>query len=228
MQDRTLYASPVTPEDRRRLLFSAFDTLTPGESVILVADQPPGAFLEDLQTARRGLFEWSPLLEDRQGWHVEITRRNARPGSLRTVTEAMAWDHQRLVALELRAFAAFIRPDRDKARFLYSALRQGSLRHMRVEEDLLFPVFEMKAGLPYCGPTALLRAEHTELRRLLAELLEAASERSDSIHDLRLEFHTRIRDHDRKEEWILYPGIDRLLTAVECDALVANVQSFRW
>jgi iron-sulfur cluster repair protein YtfE (RIC family) len=44
--------------------------------------------------------------------------------------------------------------------------------------------------------------------------------------EVRARLLTTLRDHERKEESILYPWIDRLLTEGESDSLVARIQAF--
>jgi hemerythrin superfamily protein len=42
----------------------------------------------------------------------------------------------------------------------------------------------------------------------------------------RAAFHEIMRDHNAKEERVLYPSTDRLLTEAERDELVAQIQAF--
>jgi uncharacterized protein (DUF2249 family)/hemerythrin-like domain-containing protein len=214
--------------ERRARLLSAFDALRTGETLVLVTADDPRFCLENLQATRGGLFEWSPLAADPTHWHVEITRRDAAWGQRRRVTEALRWDHERLHRLEERAFAALLAGDRKKARSLYAAFHHGLNRHIRFEEELLFPVFEVKAGLPHGGPTAVMRAEHREIRMLLEELVRAVDDGPTEVEEQRQALHGILREHDRKEESILYPGTDEMLTEAESDALVAKIQAFPW
>jgi uncharacterized protein (DUF2249 family)/hemerythrin superfamily protein len=213
-------------QDRPTRLLSAFDTLPAGQTLLLVSSDEPWGLLETLQLRRKGLFEWSPLTLDPRSWQVEITRRDARPGERRCLTEALHWEHVHLGALEQRAFEALVSGDRDTSHRLYAAYQHGLNRHIHLEEQLLFPVFEMKSGLPYGGPTAVMRAEHREIRMALEELIRAAEGGPAFAEEPRSRLHTALRDHERKEESILYPNIDRLLTDGERDSLVARVQAY--
>lgn len=80
--------------------------------------------------------------------------------------------------------------------------------HFRAEEDTLFPAFEQATGMN-AGPTEVMRSEHTQMRTLLASLLEAAQAKSEAdffgASETLLVF---MEQHNRKEEGILYPLCD--------------------
>ncbi len=216
----------IAPQDRRGALLSAFDSLPPGAAIVLVAGEEPRAMLEALQRTRKGLFEWAPLADDPRTWHVEIARRSAAPGTPRRLTEALVWDHEHLDALEQRAFAALVAGERAAARQLYTAFHRGLNRHIRFEEEVLFPVFDVKAGLPHGGPTAFMRAEHREIRMLLEDVVRAVDDGPSAVAEPRQALRAFLSEHDRKEESILYPGADLLLSEAESDALVARIQAY--
>ena len=222
----TLDLRRSSPAERPQAVREAFDALPPGEALVLLSHDHPRSVLVDLQSQRKGLFEWSPLGQEHQTWSVELVRRAATAGDLRTLTEALAWDHDRLQGLESRCFEALAAGDHETAQRLFRAFDHGMARHLRFEEELLFPVFEAKTGLPQVGPTAVLRAEHAEIQRLVSSLderLQAAARTPPEQHG---ELRSVLQKHHRKEEAILYPTTDRLLTAAESDALVARLQSF--
>jgi uncharacterized protein (DUF2249 family)/hemerythrin-like domain-containing protein len=224
---RTLDVRPVAPQDRSSLVLSSFDTLSPGDILHLVSSDDAHAILDRLREERRGLFEWSPIEDDPRSRHVEIARRPiGREDGLRSLTEALSWDHDRLDALEARAFAALEDGNKDLARRLYHAFYNGLNRHIRFEEELLFPVFEARTGLPHAGPTAVMRAEHRQIRMVLEDMLRNLGSGLEDMGELRRTLHELQEDHNRKEESILYPATDRLLTEAQSDALVAHIQEF--
>jgi uncharacterized protein (DUF2249 family)/hemerythrin superfamily protein len=207
-------------------LFSVFDRLATGEGLLLVSASDPRLLLGALRIERKGLFEWSLLDEGPKSWHVEVVRRDAELGALRGVAEALSWDHDRLDELELRAFVALGAGDLEQARRWWRAFHHGLNRHIRFEEELLFPVFEARAGLPQGGPTAVMRSEHREIRMALEAITRDLEAASADVEELRCGLHRVLEDHNRKEEAILYPAMDRLLSDVEGDALVARIQEF--
>jgi hypothetical protein len=96
-------------------------------------------------------------------------------------------------------------------------------RHFAREEDLLFPAFEAATGMA-TGPTAVMRAEHQQIRQMLRSLQEALArrDRNDCL-GLTETLLMLMQQHNAKEENILYPMSDRVLGARAAD-LVADMQ----
>src|SRR5262245_20133412 len=165
----------------------AFDVLAIGETLMLVASDAAPDLLRALQTRRKGLFEWS-LLEAGPGrFRIEIARRDAQGEALREVTEALAWDHDRLDALEELAFARLAVGDEPGARELWAEFAVGLRRHIRFEEAVLFPEFEARCGT---GPTGVMRFEHRRIEALIEAIGTALADPSGArrlrtdLHDL--------------------------------------------
>src|ERR671939_164517 len=55
-------------------------------------------------------------------------------------------------------------------------LNAGIQDHLRMEEDVLFPAIEDRAGSGF-GPIAVMKSEHVQMRELLEELENAAKAR---------------------------------------------------
>ena len=206
-------------------ILEAFDGLVPGESLVVAGDHDPRELLRRLQADRKGLFEWSPLEIGPPCFRTEVSRRAAEPGARREVTEALAWDHDRLEALDKRAFELFAGGDAPGARASWSAFSVGLRRHIRFEEEILFPTFEEKLGIaPANGPTAVMREEHREIERLIDSIGRAFAGAGAPLA-LRPDLHRLLGEHNMKEEHVLYPGTDRCLGPDERDALVARIQA---
>jgi uncharacterized protein (DUF2249 family)/hemerythrin-like domain-containing protein len=211
--------------DYCRTILDAFDFLAPGESLVVVRSAEPRELLRRLQADRKGLFEWSPLESGPSGFRTEVTRRAAERGARRDVTEALAWDHDRLDALEQRAFELFAIGDARGAQAAWSEFTVGLRRHIRFEEEILFPTFEGKMGLPASGgPTGVMRVEHREIERLI-EAIGRALGGDGAALPLRADLHELLGAHNLKEERVLYPGTDQCLDSEERDALVARIQA---
>lgn len=106
------------------------------------------------------------------------------------------------------------------------AFRRELLRHMRMEEDLVFPTFEICTGLPTAGPTGTMRAEHEDIRCRLEQLVLALEEGHETS-ELQLSLGRMLAAHGRKEQALLYPALDRLLSAEEEAALVERLRALR-
>jgi iron-sulfur cluster repair protein YtfE (RIC family) len=142
----------------------------------------------------------------------------------RDVTAYLSWDHHRLAVLlsdvELRVDAREFESAIDRCR----EFERGLTRHMRLEEDVLFPLFEARAGL-VDGPTAALRAEHREIERAAALLREGLDRHdADAFHDGLSFLRATLQGHNSKEEHILFPTTDVLLTERERLALTERLQ----
>ena len=211
--------------DRKAAVLAAFDALGPGESLVVVNDHLPRGLLLHFQEQRPGAFEWSPLAEGPETWRVEITRR--KEAGPREVTEALAWDHDRLEALEQEAFDSRADGDFATAAAVYGVFVRGLRRHIGFEEEVLFPEFEARMGLsPEAGPTAVMRFEHRAIEGLLAEIEAGIGNPSADVDRPRAALHQVLSGHNLKEERVVYPGTDRALSAPERDVLVRRIQAY--
>jgi regulator of cell morphogenesis and NO signaling len=207
-------------------VFAAFDGLQPGGSMVVTSGHAPRKLLLRLQSERPGLFEWSPLEAGPEVWRTAILRRDAAQGAKRGVNEALSWDHDRLDSLVHRVFEARRDSDLAAARATFAEFDLGLRRHIRFEEEILFPAFEERTGMPaQGGPTGVMRAEHREIEAILAGLADAVGQQGPAAETLRADLERVLGSHNQKEEQVLYPGIDGLLGAEEGDAVVRRIQA---
>ena len=225
--ERVLDVRPLASEARAAQTLSRFDSLSPGERFVLISEAACPDLLRRLQAERGGLFEWSPLESGPSVFRTEIARRETPGGGPRGVMEALSWDHDRLDALEDAAFRARAAGDLQAAFNLYAEFAVGLRRHIGFEEELLFPAFEAASGMPpSAGPTAVMRAEHRDIRELLGQIARGLNNAAVSVDTLRRNFHAVLGDHNLKEEHVLYPGTDQLLGPEQTDHLVRSIQSY--
>lgn len=119
-------------------------------------------------------------------------------------------DHRRLDAIVLEVQRAATGAPADAAA-AFGRFAEGLDRHIRAEEEVLFPAFEDATGM-LAGPTQVMRNEHAEMRRLLSEVSSALGA-GDGPAALRT-LHALVgllAEHNMKEETILYPMADRSL-----------------
>jgi iron-sulfur cluster repair protein YtfE (RIC family) len=128
-----------------------------------------------------------------------------------SVTGCLSWEHARLDGLLKEAEASVAAARWPEAAHSHGLFEHGLLRHLRVEEDIVFPLFEARTGI-VDGPTAVMRDEHRCIRRAVA-MMRAGIEGEDAgAYADGLSFLNSVRlAHDAKEERILFPMTDRLL-----------------
>jgi iron-sulfur cluster repair protein YtfE (RIC family) len=85
--------------------------------------------------------------------------------------------------------------------------------HLNREENFLFPAFEAQTGNTQ-GPTAMMRMEHEQMRSLVSEMDKAiVAKDADSFLGLAETLMILTQQHNMKEEQILYPMSDQVLSA---------------
>jgi iron-sulfur cluster repair protein YtfE (RIC family) len=134
--------------------------------------------------------------------------------STESVTQMLGGDHRRLDAVLADAKRALAAGDVARAAAGFAAFRSGLERHIVAEEEVVFPAFEALAGASAAGPTRVMRAEHAEIRRLMAEVsaqLERGGEPGRATPFAALT--ALLYAHNGKEEQILYPATDQAARA---------------
>jgi uncharacterized protein (DUF2249 family) len=78
MTDAQIVDVRTTPPARRHpLIFSMFETLSPGESFTLVNDHDPKPLYYQFKFEREGQFTWDYLEQGPDDWRVRIGRVGA-------------------------------------------------------------------------------------------------------------------------------------------------------
>lgn len=86
------------------------------------------------------------------------------------------------------------------------------LRHLRMEEEVMFPAFEQASGMTESGPTFVMRSEHEQMRGLIEQMGAAAdADDYDELVDLGDTLLMLIQQHNQKEEQMLYPMAEQVL-----------------
>jgi iron-sulfur cluster repair protein YtfE (RIC family) len=94
--------------------------------------------------------------------------------------------------------------------------------HLNREEDILFPAFETQTGNTQ-GPTSVMRMEHEQMRSLVSEMDEAiVAKDTESFLGLAETLMILIQQHNMKEEQMLYPMSDQVLS--DPDMLIKQMQ----
>ncbi len=123
----------------------------------------------------------------------------------------MSKDHSRCDDLFVKAEESASKEDWDRASKHFTEFHDAIERHFTMEEEELFPRFE-KITNSTAGPTSVMRSEHTQMRDLLAQMLEALERKH--LDDYLGHSETLLiimQQHNTKEEQMLYPMTDRVL-----------------
>lgn len=128
-----------------------------------------------------------------------------------TIIRLLGDDHNHCDELFAQAEAAVSQGLWDDARRRFADFRSALARHFTAEEQTLFPAFEARTGM-VAGPTQVMRAEHAQMNGLVERMAEALERRNDQAYLGESETLLMLmRQHNLKEEQILYPMADRAI-----------------
>lgn len=196
--------------------------LKPGQALDVVTAHEPSPLLQAVLAEFPLGFDFSPLRPAPGQWRYHVYRRDSRPQ--RSVTDYLAWDHDRLDALLESAMAAAKRAQWPVAQALVDDFSHGLNRHIQIEEDILFPAFEDATGMHQGGPTLVMRHEHVDIRQCLAGIMEGARACDyDAMERNRADLLGVLVPHNMKEESILYPATDRFHHDAALESLVLRL-----
>ncbi len=123
-------------------------------------------------------------------------------------------DHRRCDEIWSEVEATLQAGDSDLGKQNWRSFRDEMLRHFRMEEEVMFPAFELATGMTDRGPSFVMRSEHEQMRGLLDQMDTAADrDDDDELLDLGDTLLMLIQQHNQKEEQMLYPMAERALTA---------------
>jgi hemerythrin-like domain-containing protein len=143
-----------------------------------------------------------------------------------TVMNYLADDHDRLDAL-LGDAARLVEAGEDAAAGVQlAAFVAGLTRHIRLEDEVLFPRFERATGMT-SGPTTVMRREHRLIEKVLTGLTAAVEARDRTafaaLHD---ELLAILEPHNQKEEAVIYPMTDQALDDETRRKFVAELRAY--
>jgi hypothetical protein len=181
---------------------------------------------------QEGALDRALLLLERDGPRARIAITPRRASGPPSVTEIFEEDHARLDAIagllckEVKAH----RPAGGLAQMLLDGLR----RHIRIEEEVLFPLFESQCSRNLRGATMLMQREHLAIERYLVDLGRAVDRfripsRRPPLDDFLRAYWglgAVLGDHNAKEERRLFPTIDRATPAAHRTALLRSIVLF--
>jgi len=140
-----------------------------------------------------------------------------------TIKEYLTNDHRKcdevFAAMEEKAGSSLV-----DAKELAEEFVADMERHFQMEERVMFLEFETKTGMTQ-GPTAMMRQEHSQMRALMLQLLEAINdENKDRFFGTSETLMILLQQHNMKEEQMLYSMAQQHLSA-ESDRIVDMMDS---
>ncbi len=225
VMEKTLDVRGMEPRLRHPKIFETFKALAQGESFVLINDHEPRPLHYQFQAEHEGEFEWWPLEQGPVDWRVSIGRRKVKELD-RTITDYMQTDHRRLDAIYGAFQEKYKQGDWEEAGAHFREFSLGLRRHIKVEEEILFPVFEEKTGMKDAGPTFVMRMEHTEIKELLDGILAGIGRKDEAgVKNSEYNLANILADHNMKEEHILYPESDAFISGRERADVIKKSQA---
>jgi uncharacterized protein (DUF2249 family)/hemerythrin-like domain-containing protein len=204
----------------------ALDALADGGGVMLLSEEDPKSVQRGLLNERPGAFDWSVLEASRGRWRILVSKRAAGTENERSVFEYLGWDHDRLDGLFQEA-CRHVEDGRPAAAAQpFAEFRTGLLRHIRMEEEVLFPAFEELTGFGAAGPTTVMRIEHIEIQSVLDRMCGWIASPGDpaGFRAMTSQLEAVLGGHNEKEEHVVYPMTDRSLPPHQRAELVVQMQ----
>ena len=133
-------------------------------------------------------------------------------------------DHDRLDE-HFKCFQKNKRQDYALARECFEKFKFGLHRHITWEEEILFPLFEEKTGMTDGGPTFVMREEHRQIKALLEEVHKKVQRQNPESDQEEQQLWDVLKQHNQKEEAILYPAIDRAASDEEREGIFKKMKT---
>jgi regulator of cell morphogenesis and NO signaling len=111
------------------------------------------------------------------------------------------------------------------AREKFISFKHGLERHIKWEEEILFPLFQRKTGIAE-GPVAVMEDEHQQILNLLEHIKLRLQNNDFSSNRFEHDLMLILGHHNVKEENVIYPVLDHLLTQDEKASLVQQINNF--
>jgi hemerythrin-like domain-containing protein len=115
----------------------------------------------------------------------------------------------------------------------FRAIEERLDRHIRWEEELLFPSVEERMPELADGPGRVMRGEHQEIRahlRGIRDALDAAQPGAETLRAVRdgiAAVEAVLGEHNEKEEQVYYPLCDSLFTPEEAARFLDRIREMR-
>jgi uncharacterized protein (DUF2249 family) len=208
-------------------VLAEFDALPENGHVLLVTQDDPRPVYERLHRERDSVLSWAPLQNGPDGWKVGLTRVKPKDDESE-IGAYFARDHD-----EIDLIFKYLHADVEEfvpCSGIFDEFNARLERHIRWEEEVLFPAVERRAPMLVDGPGRVMRMEHVEIRAFKAQaermLKSSPPDFTRAIEALDAMAGVLI-DHNRKEEAVYYPMSDQMFSAAEAATILHAVREIR-
>lgn len=140
-----------------------------------------------------------------------------------SISDFFEKDHDRIDVL-FRDYLKLKHLNFAEAKKNFVAFKHGLEKHIAREKDILFPVFQRKTGITE-GPILVLEEEHRQILRMLQQINLRIQKNDVSSNRTEHDLIVILGQHNVKEENVLYPVLDHLLTVDEKADLLMKLQN---
>ena len=225
-QENVLNVTLIEPRLKHPTIFTRFDELEPGESLIIHNDHDPKPLYYQLLGERGNIFEWEYLEQGPQFWRVKISKKISGEND-ETLGEIAANDVRK--AEVFRKYGLDFCCGGKKT--VKEACAEKGLDVTKVEQELQFADKNISTArpLPYNEwnidflADYILNTHHSYVRKIIPDLRSYASKVASvhgshhpelfAISQLTDEVCTELSSHMIKEENVLFPYIKQLVAA---------------
>ena len=141
----------------------------------------------------------------------------------RVITAYFEADHDRLESL-FGEYQRLKRTDIEAAKRYFMSFQAGLKRHIAWEEQALFPLFDEKSGNRDSGPTAVMREEHRRIGSALDGIHGKVREGNPECDEEESTLLDVLAGHNQKEEAVLYPSLDAMISKEEAAELFLHME----
>ncbi len=142
----------------------------------------------------------------------------------KTITAFYEQDHDRLDEF-FKTFQQLKWSDFPKAKDAFKEFKFGLQRHIVWEEEILFPLWEKETGITEGGATSVMRTEHRQIGQQLEAIHQKVVDQNPDSDQEEQALLNLLGSHNMKEERVLYPGIDRVTSAIDRAAVFQKMES---
>ncbi len=138
---------------------------------------------------------------------------------METITDTLGKQHSRCDNVFAQAEEDVAKMQWNDAQANFTRFVDMMEQHFTSEEQILFPSFEKRTGQT-AGPTQVMRMEHQQMRGIFAQMQSCVANRDNEEYlGLSETLLMLMRQHNLKEEQMLYPMCDQALAGEAADIL---------